>query len=51
MEELKALVHAIDATRKTVDGTSGKLWWYSYASTQNINSLSSGAAKGVGKII
>ncbi|KAK7801862.1 hypothetical protein U0070_024854 [Myodes glareolus] len=48
---LSVMVHAIIATQKTVDDTSGKLWNDGYGASQNIIPVFTGNAKAVGKVI
>jgi glyceraldehyde 3-phosphate dehydrogenase len=45
------MVHAITATQKTVEDPCGKLWSDGHSDVQNIISVSTGAAKAVGKVI
>ena len=43
-------IHTVTATRKTVDGLSGKLWCYGHGATQNIILVSTSTTKAVGKV-
>ncbi|OBS59194.1 hypothetical protein A6R68_09681 [Neotoma lepida] len=45
VEELLATVHAITATKKTVDGSCGKLWCDDHRAAQNNILASTGIAK------
>ncbi|KAF3829218.1 hypothetical protein GH733_003482 [Mirounga leonina] len=51
VEELMTTVHAITATKTTVDSPSRKLWRDARWAAQNIIPASTGAAKAVGKVI
>ncbi|OWK17344.1 hypothetical protein Celaphus_00013561 [Cervus elaphus hippelaphus] len=50
VEGLMTTIHVITATQKTIDGSSGKLWYDGQGAAQNIIPASTDTAKAMGKV-